>query len=340
MTGPPPRVVLVLPGRGSYGPSSLGSLQLDHPLIEAAEQLRDEAGLPSLRAIDAASAFDPALHLRPENAAPLTLVTSLLDAETAMRDHEVVGVVGNSLGWYTALAVSEALPFRDAFRLVSELARLQEQFPPEGGTGGQVVYPLSDREWQPDAELRRAVSAVLEGDAGEGRIFESVELGGYAVLAGDDAGVARLLRELPPLAVGERQYPLRLALHGPYHTPLMAGIAEVAPALLADLDWTRPAITLIDGEGRRWSPFAGDPGALRDYTLGHQLTHPYRFATSVRVALRELAPDLLVLTGPGNSLGGVCGQLVVAEGYRGLRSRRELEIAQSGRRPMLLSMRR
>jgi hypothetical protein len=60
----------------------------------------------------------------------------------------------------------------------------------------------------------------------------------------------------------------------------------------------------------------------------------------VRVALREHAPDLLVLTGPGNSLGGVCGQLVVAEGYRGIGTRAELEAAQAGPEPVLLSMRR
>ena len=70
------------------------------------------------------------------------------------------------------------------------------------------------------------------------------------------------------------------------------------------------------------------------------MTTPYRFALSVHVALREDAPDVLLLPGPGNSLGGICGQLVVAEGYRGVRSREEFEAAQRSEAPIVLSMRR
>ena len=58
------------------------------------------------------------------------------------------------------------------------------------------------------------------------------------------------------------------------------------------------------------------------------------------VRLLEDAPDVLLLPGPGNSLGGICGQLVVAEGYRGVRSREEFEAAQRSEAPIVLSMRR
>jgi hypothetical protein len=49
---------------------------------------------------------------------------------------------------------------------------------------------------------------------------------------------------------------------------------------------------------------------------------------------------VLVLPGPGNSLGGICGQLVVAEGYRGIRSREDFEAAQRSGNPIVLSMHR
>ena len=48
------------------------------------------------------------------------------------------------------------------------------------------------------------------------------------MLAGDDAGMATLLDRLPPVKIGERLFPLRLALHGPYHTPLVAHVAAGA----------------------------------------------------------------------------------------------------------------
>jgi len=335
------RAVIVCPGRGAYSAGSLGSLVAEHPVVDRAEELRARYNLEPLLELDRAVKFDPARHLRPSNAAPLILLASLLDVEIAMADHAVTAVVGNSLGWYTALAVAGALAFDDAFRLVQEMALLQEEPLPDGGPGGQLIYPLNDDAWRPDPDLRAAVAAALtNGNHGTARVHESVELGGYAVLAGDEPGIAHLQRSLPPAKVGERLYPLRLALHGPYHTPLVAHVAAAARERLADLEWRMPSLTLIDGRGARWSPWSTDPDALRDYTLGEQVTTPYRFATSVRVALREHAPDVLVLPGPGNSLGGVCGQLIVAEGYRGIDSREAFEAAQRSNSPVVLCMRR
>lgn len=337
-----PRAVLACPGRGSYAAASLGSLPPEHPWVVRAEQLRAGYGLEPLLDLDRAERFDPSRHLQPIHASPLIFLVSMLDAETAVADYQITAAIGNSLGWYTALAVGGALPFDDAFRLVQEMAILQQAPLPVGGPGGQVIYPLSDAAWRPDPALRAAVADVLADPAvnGDGHVHESIDLGAYAVLAGDEAGVARLMGRLAPVRVGERLFPLRLSQHGPYHTPLVAHVAAAARDQLSDLDWRAPAATLIDGRGARWTPWSTDPAALREYTLSEQVTTPFRFAVSVRVALREEAPDVLVLPGPGNSLGGICGQIVVAEGYRGIRSREEFEAAQRSDEPVVLSMHR
>jgi acyl transferase domain-containing protein len=340
-----PRAVLVLPGRGSYAATSLGTLPADHPLVARAEALRAEMGLDSLLALDAADTFEPSVHLRPMNAGPLTFLASLLDAERAAADHRIVAVIGNSLGWYSALAVGGALGFDDAFRLVQGIARLQEEAATGGVGGGQLIYPRVGTDWQPVAEYTDALDLALDdGDDAEAdgteepdRAFTSVDLGAYVVLAASEAGIARLLETLPPVRVGERQFPIRLAHHGPYHTPLLAGVASAAQAEFSTLDWRAPSVTLIDGRGTRFTPWATNPVDLAWYTLGEQITTPYRFATSTRVALREYAPDVLVLTGPGNTLGGVTGQLLVAEGYRGIRTRADFESAQTDH-PLVLSM--
>lgn len=335
------RGILVLPGRGAYTAASLGSLDPAHPWTRRADELREAAGLPTLTELDGAARFDPTLHLQPVHASPLIWLASLLDAERAAADHRIAAVIGNSLGWYTALTAAGVLSFDDGFALVSELGRLQQEPLPDGGRGGQVIYPLTDASWQPDEALRATVSSAVAAPSGNGhgRAFASIELGGFTVLAGDDAGVERLLRHLAPVRVGERLYPLRLALHGPYHTPLVAHVAAAARELLAHLAWSQPQVTLIDGRGARWTPWSTDPAALRDYTLGDQVTSPYRFATSLRVALREEAPDRLVLTGPGNSLGGICGQALVAEGYHGIHGRADFDAVQATD-PIVLSMRR
>jgi [acyl-carrier-protein] S-malonyltransferase len=328
--------MLVLPGRGAYTSASLGTLRAEHPLIDVAEAARARYDLPSLRELDAAPRFDPPVHLRAANASALTYLVSMIDVETARRDHEVVVATGNSLGWYTALTAAGALSFADGFRLVQEMSLLQEE-PMAGGPGGQVIYPLTDASWRPDPELASAVAHALRG--GNGEVHTSLDLGAYTVLAGTEEGVARLLADLPAVTVGERRYPLRLAMHGPYHSPLAAPIASAARDRLANLAWTAPQMALVDGRGARWTAWSTDPLALRDYTLGEQVTTPYRFATSLRVALREWAPEIIVLPGPGNSLGSICAQIVVAEGYRGIRSRADFDFAQ-GSAPLVLSMRR
>ena len=102
---------------------------------------------------------------------------------------------------------------------------------------------------------------------------------------------------------------------------------------------SRPATFSALSAERGWSPWSTDPAALRDYTLGEQVTTPFNFAASMRVVLREWAPDLLLLPGPGNSLGGICGRAVVAEGYRGIHDRADFEGAQE-RDALILSLHR
>lgn len=332
------RVALLAPGRGSYTEKSLRSLQGLAPegveLVRAAEALRAEYALESLVALDAAPRFEPARHLRPPNAAALIYLCTMLDVQAVRARDEVVCVAGNSLGWYTALAVAGALTFTDGFRLVQEMALLQEQ----GEPGGQVIYPLIDEHWRRAPVAEEAVERLLASAPGE--VFPSIHLGGYSVLAGTQAGVTRLLKELPPVKLGATSYPFRLAQHGPYHTPLASSVAARARVQLARLEFRAPTIALIDGRGQRFTPAATDLDALREYTLGAQIDTPYDFTSSVRVATLEYAPERLVLSGPGNTLGGVCAQVLIELGWRGLASKEDFERVQASDAPVLESLRR
>jgi len=331
------RAALVFPGRGSYTAASLGSLPAEDSLVQRVEELRRGYDLPSLLELDRAQHFEPKVHLSPANASPLIFLTSLVDLAATPDGVEPVVAIGNSMGWYTALTAVGALSLEDGYRLVQEMSLLQQEPLPSDGPGGQVIYPLTGDDWRLDPELRARVDAALA--QGDGDVHPSIDLGGYAVLAGSETGVARLMELLPPTRVGERLYPLRLALHGPYHTPLVTHVARAARERLGDLRWNAPEIALVDGRGTRWSPWSTDPAALRDYTLGEQVTTPFGFATSLRVVLREWAPELLMLPGPGNSLGGICGRAVVAEGYRGIHNRADFEGAQE-RDGLILSLHR
>ena len=328
------RLALVCPGRGSYTDKSLGSLPADHPWIQAADRMRAELDLEPLGALDGAERFEPARHLRPANVSALIYLVSMFDAVEARRRGEVVAVAGNSMGWYTALAVGGALSFEDGFRLVQEMALLQE----EGAPGGQILYPQVDDDWRRAPELEEHVRRAL--DASPGEVFPSIRLGGYAVLAGTSKGVSTLLSGLPKVQLGKTGYPFRLAQHGPYHTPLASPVAERARTRFASLAFRRPEVTLVDGRGRRHTPWSADLADLRAYTLGAQVDTPYDFTKSVEVVLKEEAPDELTLLGPGNTLGGVCGQILIELGWRGIRSRADFERSQEGEAAPLFSLRR
>lgn len=331
------RVAILCPGRGSYAEKQLRSLPDAHPWIDTAEGIRREYGLPSLVELDRAAKFERRDHLHPANVSPLIYLVSMLDAAAVQQEHRAVAVAGNSLGWYTALAVGGALSFEDGFRLVQVMSRLQHEHQVARG-GGQVIFPLVGEDWRVDPSRTDAVASALAASNGEA--FASIHLAGLAVLAGSDAGIAHLKSVLPKVKSGSNQYPIQLEQHGPYHTPLVLDVAERARSELSDLRFTRPRTTLVDGRGVRSTPWSADPDALRAYTLGAQIVEPYDFGLSIRVALRELAPDHLVCPGPGNSLGGVVGQALVAEGWRGVRDKDGFARVQESSAPILVSMRR
>lgn len=332
------RAAVAFPGRGSYGPASLGSLPAGHPWVRRADELRAAAGLPALSAIDVGARFTPALHLRASNAWPLTFLVSLLDAERIADDHEVVVVVASSIGWYTALAASGALEFDDAFRLVQQMALAAEEPLEADAAPAELVYPLIDDSWERDDARAEQIDSALSGV--EGQASRALELGSFSVIAGTADALDRVSASLPPVTMGGRSYPLRLASADAWHTPLRARSATNAAARLSDLAWERPKVTLVDGRGVRFTPLATDPARLAEHSLIGHAEAPYDFARAFRVALREYAPDVILLPGPGATLGTACAQLIVAEGYRDIRSRTELEAVQAGPAPLLLSMRR
>ncbi len=332
------RAAVAFPGRGAYGPTAIGSLPATHAWVQRADALRADAGLPALSELDRAERFSPAVHLRPSNAWPLTFLAGLLDAERIADDHEVVVVVAASTGWYTALAASGALGFEDAFRLVQAMALAAEEPLPDGDEPAELVYALTSDTWDRDETRSTAIDRAL-ADADDGA-FRALELGSHAVIAGTTAGIDRVAATLPPITVGGRAFPLRLASADAWHTPLRAAVAGTAAASVGDLAWASPNVTVVDGRGARWTPWATDPAALARETLTGLADAPYDFARAFRVALREYAPDAILRPGPGTTLGAACAQLIVADGYRGIRTRSEFEATQAGPNPILLSVRR
>ncbi len=329
--------LVICPGRGTYGKAELGYLGRFHAdkaeLIGAFDGLRAQRGQPTISALDGAERYSPGLHTRGDIASPLIFTSSYADFLAIDRSRfDLAAVTGNSMGWYTTLACAGAVDAEQGFRIVDAMGENSQA----GEPGGQVLLTLVDEEWREVPGLRDAALALIATIGGrEGHaLYPSIELGGMLVVAGNEAGLAALLAEAPPTPARE---PLRLVNHGPFHTPLMQGSSERAMALPAD--WFHgPAHPMIDGRGQIWRPHASKPEALRHYTFGTQILEPYDFTRAVQVAVKEYAPDRIILLGPGDTLGGAIAQALIATQWQGMRTKQDFQALQATDTPLLLSM--
>jgi [acyl-carrier-protein] S-malonyltransferase len=323
--------LVICPGRGTYGKAELGYLKRLHAdkgtLIERFDRLRADRGRPTLSELDGAERYSPDLHTRGDIASPLIFAASYADFLSIDRSRfAIAAVTGNSMGWYTALACAGAASAEQGFRIVDAMGENSQA----GAPGGQVLLTLVGEDWRPIPGLRDAVLAK----AGETGVHLSIDLGGMLVFAGTDAGLDALVAQAPPMPGRE---PLRLVNHGPFHSPLMQGSSDRAFGLPAD--WIgSPGLPMIDGRGHIWRPHASNAEALRRYTFGTQILETYDFTRAVQIAVREYAPDRIILLGPGDTLGGAIAQALIAIEWRGLRSKGDFQEMQASADPVLLAM--
>ena len=331
------RVLVIAPGRGCYNKEELGYLRTHHhdkvELVEGIDAYRDLLKQASIKQLDSAEKYSFKLHTAGENASALIYACAMADFMDIDTDkYEVVAVTGNSMGWYIALACAGALNSDAAIDVINTMGSMMQN----GLIGGQLIYPEMDKEWRLDkAKTVLIDSAIEQVNTEEGcEVYTSILLGGYRIFAGNEAGLKRLEVVLPNI---DERYPMRLYNHGAFHSPLLADVSkrglEGLPASLFNL----PKVPLIDGEGRIWTPQSTDTDKLRCYTLGAQVTETYDFTKAVQVAVKEFAPDKVIVLGPGNTLGGPIAQALINIGWFGWQEKNHFSLSQE-ESPELLAM--
>lgn len=328
--------VVICPGRGTYNASELGYLGRTFPdraMLSGFDAARAAQGQETLSALDGAERFLVSKHSRGDNASGLIFAASygdFLAIDRALVD--IVAVTGNSMGWYTALACAGALGPGEAFHLANTMGSLMQRTL----IGGQLVHPFMDEDWFPRAERREALlDLARQITSRDGHILHlSINLGGMLVMAGDDAGLKAFERAVETV---QGRFPMRLANHAAFHTPLMEPVAAQGRHALANLPVMQPELPLIDGRGMTWWPGSTDTADLWDYTLTEQVTRTFDFTRAVTVAAREFAPDMFIVTGPGSTLGGAVAQSLILAAWRSMGSKADFKREQAAR-PLLLSM--
>ncbi|MDP2713179.1 malonyl CoA-ACP transacylase [Rheinheimera sp.] len=324
--------LVVCPGRGTYNKAELGYISQhceDSILLAQFDSVRANAGLATLSELDRQTVFSRSMHLKAENAAALIFAAGVVDYRSInTAQFDVVAVTGNSMGWYTALGCAGVLAADNGMQLVTDMAQLTA-----GGVGAQFIYPVIDDNWQPDAERAALVQHQLA--LHEGALFMSIVYGGYAVLAGSEAAVKAAMAALPPC---DERFPLLLPGHAAFHTGFMQAASDKALALWPAARFNQPQLSLVDGRGRIWPDGGSDLAALQRYTLQHQVCQPYNFSKALQVAVKEFAPEHIILLGPGASLGGAVAQSLIEINWQGLRAKQDFIAAQQAAIPFVLSM--
>ncbi|WP_286265039.1 ACP S-malonyltransferase [Thalassotalea atypica] len=337
MTSAKQRVVVICPGRGTYNKEELGYLSRLHAdkkeLVAQIDAYRQEQEQISITELDGMDKYAMRLHTAGENASALIYACAMADLASIDRDkYEIVAVTGNSMGWYIALAAAQALAPKGAIELINTMGSMMS----DGVIGGQLIYPVIDQNWHKDASLEALVDkAVAEVNLlKDAEAYLSIELGGYRVIGGNAKGLKALEEKLPLL---EDRYPMNLFNHAAFHTPLLASVAQKAQQLLSPELFSAPKVPLIDGLGNVWQPYSTDANKLYDYTLQTQVVDLYRFSRCIEVAIKEFAPDKLIILGPGATLGGAVAQCLIEHQWQGIVDKQSF-IAQQKQDPFVLAM--
>lgn len=323
------RIVIICPGRGTYTRDTSGYLAAfgasAKNQIAYMDDQRKLVGNSTLTKLDS-KPFRAKIHMSGEHASPLIYACSLSDFLSIDQEkYEIVAITGNSMGWYSALALSGALTHENAYSLISTMGSMMK----EGTIGGQIIYSVVDENWHVDeSEKEEVLTAIKNVNA-----HVSIYLGGYLVIGGEQSALDILLKKLP----AKDNYPFQLPFHAAFHTPLLDSISKKACELLPQSIFQKPSVSLVDGRGHIWSPFSTETVDLYNYTLGHQVTNAYDFFTAITVAIKEFCPDKLVLLGPGNTLGGSIGQIIIENNWLDMDSKSAFSSLQK-ENPYLISM--
>lgn len=289
-------IVAMFPGQGAQVVGMGSALATAHPVARRTFDEADEVlGYP----LSEICFGGPVERLTATDVCQPALVAVSVAAYRVAREHGFSAglVIGHSLGEYSALVACGALGYADALRMVAERgSAMRVAAAASPGTMAALLGPSDDE------------ARALADEAGE--VWPAnYNCPGQVVVSGSLAGIDRLVG----LATERGIRVARLAVDGPFHSPLIASAAErLRPALEA------------------WDPRPSDPAFLSTTTcrleppervrevLLDQLTSPVRFGDGVLAAV-EAGGDRFVEFGPGRVLSGLVRRV-----------RRDLQVAQMG----------
>ncbi|NUO71799.1 MAG: ACP S-malonyltransferase, partial [Frateuria sp.] len=283
-----PSLAFVFPGQGSQSIGMLSDLAAAHADVQATfAEASQGAGIDLWQL----SQHGPEDQLnRTEHTQPALLAASV----AVWRVWQKLGgarpaqLSGHSLGEYSALVCAGALSLHDAAALAAERGRLMQAAVP-AGTGAMAAILGGD-----DAQIAAVCEEVAQGQVVSPANYNSP---GQLVIAGNAQAVDRALARLAELGVKKA---VKLAVSVPSHCALMREAADRLGERMARIEWSAPAIPVIqNAEARSYASVEDIRGALQ-----RQLYLPVRWTGCVQ-ALAAAGATRVFECGPGKVLTGL-----------------------------------
>jgi [acyl-carrier-protein] S-malonyltransferase len=226
----------------------------------------------------------------------LTLADLSAAAFLAERGFEPAGCAGFSLGEYAALAVCGVLGEEACFALVTERGRAMQACVDALSEPAGMAAVVGLDAAHVDAVL---ASALACGAAAPGELFAANRNAArQVVISGTERALAAaegLFRE-----AGARRF-VRLAVAGPFHSPLMAPAAERFAAFLESLPFADPRIPLYSNVSGRRVRSGIEAKAL----AARHMTSAVRWTDEEQAIIAEQVFDAALEVGPGSVLAGL-----------------------------------
>lgn len=305
-----PSLAFVFPGQGSQSIGMLSDLAAAHADVQATfAEASQGAGIDLWQL----SQHGPEDQLnRTEHTQPALLAASV----AVWRVWQKLGgarpaqLSGHSLGEYSALVCAGALSLHDAAALVAERGRLMQAAVP-AGTGAMAAILGGD-----DAQIAAVCEEVAQGQVVSPANYNSP---GQLVIAGNAQAVDRALARLAELGVKKA---VKLAVSVPSHCALMREAADRLGERMARIDWSAPAIPVIqNAEARSYASVEDIRGALQ-----RQLYLPVRWTGCVQ-ALAAAGATRVFECGPGKVLTGLVKRIDKSLDARAIGAPAEIEAA-------------
>ncbi len=285
----PLKFACVFPGQGSQ---SLGMMKgyADFPVVrETFAEASDILGQDFWAMVNEGPVDRLNLTI---NTQPLMLMAgiAIYRAWESLGDAKPVFMAGHSLGEYTALVASEALPLADALPLVCFRAEAMQQAVPEGIGGMAAILGLED-------EVVRAVCNEVTDSSGELLEPANFNSPGQIVIAGHKNAVLRGM-ELAKSHGAKRV--LMLPVSVPSHCSLMSRAADKMRQQLEEVTLRSPKIPLLHNADVQQHD---DPVAMKEI-LVQQLCRPVRWTETIR-SFAAAGVAHVMECGPGKVLSGL-----------------------------------